>query len=205
MEPIKSWRVGITGGIGTGKTTVCQLFEILGIPVYDADYWAKWLIGHDPTLKAGITALLGADAYLPDGSYNRPWVAQQVFSDPAQLQALNHLVHPAVEKHSAAWSQEMTEKGAPYTLKEAALMIESGNHRKMDLLILVTAPEELRIQRVIQRDGITPEQVRARINAQMPEAEKIPFAHFIIQNDGAHSLVKQVWEINQQILQKIFG
>jgi dephospho-CoA kinase len=198
-------RIGITGGIGSGKTTVCHLFETLGVPVYDADYWAKWLIVNDQELKTAIIALLGTESYLADGSYNRPFVAQQVFSNPAKRLALNQIVHPAVETHSAAWNAQQIADGALYTLKEAALLIESGNHKKMDLTILVTAPEEMRIERVMRRDGLTEAQVMARIEAQMPEAEKMPMVDFIVFNDGHHSLIRQVWKIHQHILQKYFG
>jgi dephospho-CoA kinase len=198
-------RIGITGGIGSGKTTVCHLFETLGVPVYDADYWAKWLIVNNQELKTAIIALLGTESYLADGSYNRPFVAQQVFSNPAKRLALNQIVHPAVETHSAAWNAQQIADGALYTLKEAALLIESGNHKKMDLAILVTAPEEMRIERVMRRDGLTEAQVMARIEAQMPEAEKMPMVDFIVFNDGHHSLIRQVWKIHQHILQKYFG
>ncbi|MEI6409971.1 MAG: dephospho-CoA kinase, partial [Bacteroidota bacterium] len=155
--------VGITGGIGVGKSTVCRIFEALGIPVYDADYWAKWLITNDPALKQQIKELFGAEAYLPDGTYNRAFVASQVFSDKNKLAALNASVHPAVARHGAEWHQAQIERGCPYTLKEAALMIESGSYRQLDCLIVVTAPESLRIQRVMQRDGVDEKTVRARI------------------------------------------
>jgi dephospho-CoA kinase len=128
-----------------------------------------------------------------------------VFSNPAKRLALNQIVHPAVETHSAAWNAQQIADGALYTLKEAALLIESGNHKKMDLAILVTAPEEMRIERVMRRDGLTEAQVMARIEAQMPEAEKMPMVDFIVFNDGHHSLIRQVWKIHQHILQKYFG
>lgn len=197
--------VGITGGIGVGKSTVCRIFEVLGIPVYDADYWAKSLITNDPVLKQQIIELFGGEAYLADGTYNRAYVASQVFSDKNKLTALNACVHPAVARHGAEWHQAQIERGCPYTLKEAALMIESGSYRQLDCLIVVTAPELLRIQRVMQRDGVDEKTVRARIASQMPEGEKIKFADFVIQNDEKHALVPQVWEIHQKIVQKIFG
>lgn len=197
--------VGITGGIGVGKSTVCRIFEALDIPVYDADYWAKWLISNDPLLKKQIIDLFGGEAYLPDGAYNKAFIASQVFSDKNKLAALNACVHPAVARHGTAWHQTQIERGCLYTLKEAALMIESGSYRQLDCLIVVTSPELLRIQRVIQRDGVDEKTVRARIENQMPEVEKIKFADFVIQNDGKHALIPQVWEIHQKIIQKIFG
>jgi dephospho-CoA kinase len=197
--------VGITGGIGVGKSTVCRIFEALGIPVYDADYWAKWLIINDLLLKKQIEDIFGPEAYLSDGTYNRAFVASQVFSDKNKLAALNACVHPAVAQHGAEWHLAQIERGCLYTLKEAALMIESGSYRQLDCLIVVTAPELLRIQRVMQRDGVDEKTVRARISSQMPEEEKLKFADFIIHNDEKHALIPQVWEIHQKIVQKIFG
>jgi len=193
-------RAGITGGIGSGKTTVCHIFETLGIPVYDADYWAKWLITNDPEVKQAITGLFGPEAYLPDGAYNRALVAGIVFQAPAKLAALNAAVHPAVERHARAWHDEQAQKGAPYTLKEAALLVENGSHQFLDMLIVVTAPEELRIRRVMERDGISETAVRARMANQLPEAEKVRVADFVIVNDGAQSLVQQVWAVHRVLV-----
>lgn len=195
----KSLRVGITGGIGSGKTTVCRIFESLGVPVYYADDRAKWLIGHDADLKAGIVALLGESAYLPDGNYNRAWVGGIVFQDKAKLAALNALVHPAVERDSQQWHAEQIAKGAPYTLKEAALLVESGGYRFMDALIVVTAPEALRIARVVARDGTSAEAVQARMANQLPESAKLELADYVVKNDGEHLLIPQVQAIHRQL------
>ncbi|GAB4497814.1 MAG: dephospho-CoA kinase [Saprospiraceae bacterium] len=195
-------RVGITGGIGSGKTTVCQIFESLGIPVYYADDWAKWLISNDEALKKGIVEIFGNKAYTEAGAYNRPFVAKIVFENKAKLAALNALVHPAVERHSRDWHDKQAAIGVPYTLKEAALMIESGSHQFLDFLIVVTAPEDLRVQRVMQRDGVSAEQVRARMANQMPETEKVKLADFVVVNDGERMLIPQVWQIHHQILEK---
>lgn len=197
----KCLRAGITGGIGSGKTTVCRIFESLGIPVYDADYWAKWLIVNDTEVKQAITALFGPEAYLPDGQYNRALVAGIVFQAPAKLAALNAAVHPAVERHARTWHDEQARKGLPYTLKEAALLVESGSHQFLDALIVVTAPEALRIRRVMTRDGVSEEAVRARMANQMPEPEKVRLADHVIVNDGAHSLVRQVWTVHHALLE----
>lgn len=192
-------RVGITGGIGSGKTTVCEIFQSLGIPVYSADFWAKWLIEHDEQVKAGILDLLGPEAYDPNGAYNRAWVARIVFDQPEKLSALNALVHPAVEAHSRRWHEAEMEKGAPYTLREAALLIESGGYRFVDALIVVTAPEALRIERVMQRDQVDAVAVKARMAKQMPEEEKLAFADFVINNDGQSALIPQVIAIHRQL------
>lgn len=202
-HPHQALRVGITGGIGSGKTTVCKIFESLGIPVYYADDWAKWLLNNDPALKAGVVQIFGAAAYTSDGQYNRTFVAAEAFSNPDKLKALNALAHPAVEQHALAWHEAAIAKGAPYSLKEAALMIESGSFRHLDFMMVVTAPEQLRIDRVVQRDQVTEDQVRQRIARQMPESEKIKLADAVIVNDGNHPLVQQVWEIHQKLLQKI--
>ena len=193
-------RVGITGGIGSGKTTVCRIFEALGVPVYDADHWAKWLIANDPDVRAALIALFGSEAYLPDGTYNRTLVAALVFSDAEKLAALNAAVHPAVERHSRAWHERHAQAGHPYTLKEAALLVESGSHRFLDALIVVTAPEAIRVRRVVQRDGVPEAAVQARMRNQMPESEKAALADFLIVNDGQHLLIPQVWAVHQKLM-----
>jgi dephospho-CoA kinase len=194
-------RVGITGGIGSGKSTVCKIFETLGVPIYDADYWAKWLIVNDLEIKNGIQSLLGEEAYLPDGTYNRPYVGKIVFAEPEKLAALNALVHPAVELHSKMWHLDWVEKGKPYTLKEAALLVESGAIHFLDKLIVVTAPESMRIERVMQRDGSTQEQVLARMKNQLPEAKKVALADFVIDNGGEELLVNQVWKVHRMLIE----
>jgi len=194
-------RVGITGGIGSGKSTVCRIFhEALGIPIFYADIWAKKLVSFDPQLREGIVHILGSEAYTPDGEYNRPFVAKIAFSDPAKLAALNALVHPAVEAESLDWHEHQAELGFFYTLKEAALIVESGAHLKLDFLIVVIAPEDVRIRRGMERDGVTEEQVRARMNGQLTEKEKIKLADFVIVNDGSQMLIPQVWGVHQEVL-----
>lgn len=195
-------RAGITGGIGSGKTTVCRIFEVLGIPVYYADDWAKWLINNDAELKKGIVEIFGMQAYTPEAEYNRSFVAKIVFENKEKLAKLNALVHPAVERHSRDWHDNRAAEGAPYTLKEAALLIESGSRQFVDFLIVVTAPEALRIHRVMQRDDLTEEQVRARMRNQMAEAEMLNEADFVIVNDGVQLLLPQVWKIHRRILSK---
>lgn len=195
----KPLKIGITGGIGSGKTTACQIFAALGIPVYYADSRAKWLMANHPPLREGIAQLFGAQAYLPDGRLNRAYIAQMAFADKALLGQLNALVHPVVGQDSETWHEQ--QKG-PYTLKEAALLFESGSFRGLDAVIVVTAPEPLRVQRVMSRDRATEEQVQSRIRQQMPEQEKAALADFIIQNDGQQLLIPQVCSIHQQLLQR---
>ncbi len=192
-------KIGITGGIGSGKTTVCQIFETLGIPVYYADERAKWLMVNDSTLVEGIKNLFGGAAYTENGELNRAYISQIVFSDSQKLQQLNALVHPAVLRDGEAW--HAAQKEVPYTLKEAALIYESGSYKELNKVIVVTAPIEVRIKRVMQRDGVTQDAVEARLQQQMPEEEKIERADFIVNNDGNWTLVPQVLAIHKQLLE----
>ncbi len=192
-------KVGITGGIGAGKTTVCRIFESLGIPVYYADERAKWLMVNDLRLVSSIKDLFGDKAYLPDGSLDRGLISSIVFSKKEKLDALNAAVHPAVFRDWEAWENE--QKGAAYTLREAALLVETGTHRFLDKLIVVTAPLELRIARVMERDGVSRGAVEARIARQLPEEEKVRLADFVVKNDGEESLVQQVWATHRSILE----
>lgn len=189
--------VGITGGIGSGKTTTCRIFEVLGIPVYYADIRAQELMVQSPQLVAQIKELLGAEAYLPDGRLNRKYVGTQIFADEAKRLALNGLVHPAVGADARAWQTKQTD--APYSLQEAALLYESGGDKRVDKMIVVTAPEDLRIERVIQRDGLKADEVRARMSRQLPDVEKVSRADYVIYNDGEQSLVTQVLAIHTQL------
>jgi dephospho-CoA kinase len=193
-------QIGLTGGIGSGKTTVARLFELLGIPVYYADDRAKALMEEDPEVRQGLLELFGPEVYLPSGQLNRAWISQQVFSNRNLLEKLEKIVHPAVFLDGNQWHQE---QNAPYTIKEAALLFESGSAEQLDRIIVVTAPDQLRIQRVIERDQVTAEQVQSRMNNQWPQSEKAERADYVIQNDGAHLLIPQVWSIHQEILQEI--
>lgn len=190
-------RIGITGGIGSGKTTVCHIFESLGIPVYYADYWAKWLLENDPELQKKIVELFGEKAYI-NGRYNKALISEQVFINPPKLAQLNAIAHPAVEHHSREWHTK--QKNVPYTLKEAALIIETGGQQFLDALILVTAPEEVRVNRVMQRDGSSRDAVLHRMSNQMPESDKLEYADFLIRNDGQVLLIPQVLKIHQRLL-----
>lgn len=190
-------KIGITGGIGSGKTTVCKIFESLGIPVYFADDRAKALMVEDQKLVRQIKKLLGNEAYSSDGSLHREFIARIVFKDPKKLKQLNALVHPAVGKDGLQW--QATQLEVPYTLKEAALLIESGSYKFLDYLITVWAPRELRIKRVMKRDDTTREAIEARMSKQMSEFEKLDLADFVIINDGKHSLIKQVIRLHRRL------
>ena len=169
-------KVGITGGIGSGKSTVCKIFETMGIPVYYADDQAKKLMTNSTELVDSIKNLLGTNAYLPNGTLNRPFIAKQVFNDQEMLSELNSLVHPAVWRDGEQWHQKQQ---SPYTIKEAALLFESGGNQFLDAIITVTAPEEIRIQRVMSRDQMSQEQVQARMNKQWPESKKAAMSDYV--------------------------
>lgn len=196
-------RIGITGGIGTGKSAACRLFaERHGIPVYSADDRAKWLMQHHLPLVQALKAAFGEESYLPDGTLNRNHLAKTVFGNPEQLARLNALVHPAVLEDGSEWMRQQAQAGAPYALKEAALLIESSSFRLLDKLIVVTAPLELRLHRAMLRDGVDEATVRARMAHQLPEEEKIKHADFVLDNGGSlEELAAQVDALHGQLLQ----
>lgn len=191
-------KIGVTGGIGSGKSTICQVFELLGIPVFYADAEAKKLMLEDEKLKSAISDTFGAASYLADGSLNRTYLAEIVFNDENQLASLNKLVHPAVFKAFNHWAEAQT---AAYVVKEAALLFESGSYRLCDKNILVTAPEALKIARIIQRDQIGEEEIRARMARQMSDEEKLPLADIVLKNDEQELLIPQILQLNEQFLQ----
>jgi dephospho-CoA kinase len=194
-------KIGITGGIGSGKTTVCHLFETLHIPVYYADDAAKWLMNNNADLIIAIKNAFGSDVYNDQNQLQRTKLASIVFSNANARKLLEGLVHPAVEQHNQQWIEQ--HKNAPYVLKEAALIFESGSYKHLDKVITVTAPLELRISRVTKRDNATVEQVKARIAAQMPDEEKIRLSDFVIYNNEQQMLIPQVMHIHEQIMQQI--
>jgi dephospho-CoA kinase len=194
-------KVGITGGIGSGKTTICKIFELYGIPVYYADDRAKSLMVKNRELKKAIIELVGQDAYFKNGRLNRRYVADVVFNDKNILTQLNGLVHPAVAKDGEEWFESQQNSGSIYALKEAALLIESGSYKLLDKLIVVTAPLETRIKRVMSRDKVNRKSVEARIQKQMNEEERLSYADFVIENNEMTSLIQQVNAIHHQLFQ----
>lgn len=226
-----SKRIGITGNIGSGKSTVAQLFERLGIPVYYADQAAKRLMTHKPAVINALIQRFGPDIYqqneaeskkipndLVDGSrrshvlkkskeapsptsfsLNKKRLASIIFSDPEALQAINAIVHPAVAADSLAWHQ--AQQGVPYTLHEAAITFETGGEKALDAVIVVKAPEAVRLQRSMQRDGSSEQQIKERMAQQWAEEKKVALANFLINNDGKTLLFPQVLRIHQQLCQ----
>ncbi len=189
-------KTGITGGIGSGKTTVCKIFEILGIPVYYADDKAKYLMVNDKDLVKNIISVFGEKSYLKNGELNRKYIADIAFKNKRKLEELNKAVHPAVKRDFENW---VNEQEAPYIIKEAALLFETGSYKDLDFNILVTAPLDIRIKRVMMRDNIDKESVLARVNNQMPEEDKMKLADFVIYNDERHSLIQQVLDLNKKL------
>jgi len=192
-------KIGITGNIGSGKTTVSQMFRVLGIPVFYADIEAKNIMTTDPVLVADMKKAFGDEAYLTDGSLNRKYIANIVFNDDEQLAKLNSLTHPAVFRAFDNWVVGI--KNVPYVIKEAALLFESTSYKMCDYSLLVTAPLDLRIGRVTKRDHITRAEVEAREAKQFTEAKKRELADYIIENDETHLLIPQVLKLHDAFLQ----
>lgn len=188
-------KVGLTGGIGSGKSTVARVFNVLGVPVFEADTEAKRLMQDDPAVREAVIARFGPEVY-PNGRLDRARLASIVFGDAEKISALNAIVHPAVRTAFAAWAKE--QKGS-YVLMEAALMAENDGHRAFDSVIHVSSPEELRIQRVIARDGSAEEEVRARMRHQASEEQRQLIAHFTIRNDDTELVIPQVLAIHEQL------
>lgn len=192
-------KIGITGGIGSGKTTVCRVFELLGIPVYNADDESKKILNSDKTAKESVIKLFGDSILNADGTIDRKKLGGLVFNKKEELEKLNAILHPAVGKHFDNW---VKEQNAPYCIKEAAILFESGAYKQVDKVIMIVAPLELKISRVIKRSGITKEEVLARINNQLSDEEKVKRADFIIENDEQKLLIPQVLKLHHQILDK---
>ena len=186
-------KVGLTGGIGSGKSTVAAIFETLGVPVYYADKEAKRLMAEDEGLIQSIKKLLGEESYNND-VLNREYIAGVVFKDKEKLEQLNQLIHPLTVADSLNW---MSKQITPYTIKEAALIFESHSESHLDVIIGVTSPESLRIKRVMERDGIDEDAVRQRMSRKMSEEEKIKKCDFVITNDESILLTPQIIRIHE--------
>jgi len=190
-------KVGITGGIGSGKSTVCNIFKVLSIPVYYADDRAKELMQTDLKLIAAIKDIFGDDAYC-NGKLNRQYISSKAFTNKQLLAKLNGAVHPAVAKDSLSWMSRYGD--LPYVLKEAALVFESGWHKQLDKVICILAPAEERIRRIKARDNASYEEITARMKNQMSDEHKAQLSDFVIYNDGKHKLTPQVLAIHHILL-----
>ncbi len=193
------YKVGITGGIGAGKSLISEMFRVLGVPVYHSDPKAKWLMTNSSSVKSKVIQAFGEVAYLWDGQLNRDYLASVVFNHPDKLETLNSIVHPALWEDSMKWAKQQTK---PYTLHEAAILFETGGYKNMDFNILVYAPAEERIRRTMVRDKVDRQSVIARMDKQMPEEKKMELVDHIIYNDGSQSLVSQVVELHHLLLMR---
>lgn len=191
-------KIGITGGIGSGKSIVCRIFGVLGIPVYDADSMAKYIVNNDPVLKEEIISLFGEESFTTKG-FNNEWMAARVFQDSEKLNQLNALIHPRVAQSFEDWFIE--HKEAPYVIKEAALLYEAGSYKDLDYMIVVTAPEDLRIRRVLKRDSHrNADQIRHIMERQWTETNKVELADHVIVNDDSVLLIPQILDLNARFL-----
>ncbi len=195
------FRVGLTGGIGSGKSTVARILEVLGVPVFHADEEGKRSLSEDEAVKRRVIEVFGASMYA-GGDPDRVALAAIVFTNAEALAKLNAIVHPAVRERFRAWAEEQR---APYVVMEAAILTESGGHRAMDHLVVVSAPEDARIQRVIMRDGTSEEHVRARMHNQASEEERSALADTVILNDGSQLVIPQVLALHERSLKQAQG
>jgi dephospho-CoA kinase len=189
-------RIGLTGGIGSGKSTVAKIFEVLGIPVYYADDAAKNIMNNDEELKQQIIKHFGVKSYI-NNKLDRKYISEKVFNNKENLSLLNSLVHPATIRDAENWMKNQT---TAYTIKEAALIFESGSEKFLDYVIGVSAPENLRIERTMKRDNISAEEVKNRINNQMSEEKKISLCNFVVTNDKQQPLLPQIIALHKQLL-----
>lgn len=188
--------LGLTGGIGSGKTTVAGFFRDLGVPVYIADEKAKVLMNADPRVKTAVIELFGEQAY-ENGLLNRKWIASQVFSNTEKLEKLNAIVHPAVAKNFEQWQ---LEHEVPYVVYEAAILFEKGGYKKCDFNLMITAPREQKILRLQRRDNSSLEEIEARMNNQWPDEKKAKLADFVLENIDLSKTRKEVLNIHEKIL-----
>jgi len=191
-------KIGLTGGIGSGKSTVAQVFEVLGIPVFYADIETRKMMNEDEGLKELIIKNFGTNSY-KDGSLDRSYIASIVFNDPEKLELLNSLTHPAIKRNGEEWMQQQT---TPYAIHEAALIFEAGVSERLDYVIGVNAPQALRIKRVMERDNVTRDEVLKRISRQIEEDIKMKLCDFIIYNDEHKLIVPQVLSLHHDLLKK---
>jgi dephospho-CoA kinase len=188
--------IGITGGIGSGKSTVCKIFKLLGVPVFEADLVAKALINSDAEIRNGLIQLFGKDIYSSDNKINRKMLANLIFNDDLLMEKVNGLVHPAVRNKYLIW---IKQQNSIYVIHEAAILFESGFYKMTDYSILVSAPEDMRIERVTHRDNIDLEMVKSRMLKQWTDEEKRKLASFELVNDNKKLLIPQILEIDKKL------
>ncbi|MCC6840247.1 MAG: dephospho-CoA kinase [Flavobacteriales bacterium] len=188
--------VGITGGIGSGKSTVCRVFGVLGVPVFSSDEAGKRILDTDPAVREQLVEAFGA-ALHRQGTLDRKVLAGRVFNDPAALARLNAIVHPVVREAFASWA---AAQHAPYVLNEAAILVETGAYKQLDHLIVVEAPVAERVRRVMLRDGVSSAEVQARMDNQANDAQRAAVAHTLVRNDGHTMVIPQVINAHRRLL-----
>ncbi len=188
--------VGLTGGIGSGKTTVAHMFSEFGIPVYNSDIEAKKLTNSSDGIRQELISLLGEETY-KNGILDRKFMAEKIFNDAILLQKANAIIHPKVAEHFKKWVSNQT---SPYVIKEAAILFESGGNAQCDLVILVTASREERLRRVMDRDQVSRQEVETRMKNQWSDSRKIELADFIIENNNLSDTKKQVESIHSSLV-----
>jgi dephospho-CoA kinase len=188
--------VGLTGGIGSGKSVVAELLQVYGIPVYNSDSRSKVLCQTNVELIEGLKVLFGMDVYLPDGNLNRPFMAKVIFEDKLMLQASNRLIHPVVSRDFTEWA---TWQDAPFVVQETAILFEAGLEKQYDVIICVTAPEELRIKRTCTRSGLNKEEVLVRMQNQLTEDERMRRSDIVLVNDEIEPLIPQIEDLIKKI------
>lgn len=191
--------VGLTGGIGSGKSTVARMFESLGVPVYYSDDEAKQLMNTSDYIKERLIDVFGKRCF-ENGKLNRPYIAGLVFNDKEKLKQLNSIVHPEVKRNFKYW---LMNQNVPYVIQENPLIFENKNQGDFDFVITVTAPEKIRVQRVMERDGLSEGQVLDRVKNQLEDQLKVKDSHFVITNDTLDGTKTQVERINEEILAQI--
>lgn len=194
MSSIK--KIGVTGGIGSGKSLVCKIFSHLSTPVYDSDVRAKWLMNNDPIIRESLIEVFGQESFTPESSLNRDYIAKKVFNNQDNLLKLNKIVHPRVAIDFDKWC--LRHQNSAYVIKEAALMFESGAYKTLDLVINVSAPLDLRIKRVLKRDPFrSKEEVLSIIDKQMSEEDRIEKSNEVIYNDENRMVIPQVLRLHE--------
>ncbi|HYG38740.1 MAG TPA: dephospho-CoA kinase [Cytophagales bacterium] len=196
----KLLQIGVTGGIGSGKSTICKIFYELGAPIYDADSRAKWILANDEVLRKQIIEKFGAQSYNEKKEINRDYLAAQVFNDSEKVKILNSLVHPRVGQDYSYWAENTPSKTG-YIVKEAALLFESGSYKALDKIVTVEAPEELRISRILKRDPFRKsEEIRGIIAKQMTDEQRRALSDYIIYNDEKNLVIPQVLKLHEEFL-----
>lgn len=189
--------VAVTGGIGSGKSVVCKVFQHLGIPIFNADFQAKQLMQNDPVIKNMLLEYFGTDIYRSNGELDRKKLAKIIFNDQFALQKVNQLVHPAVYNAFQQWASQQVSR---YVIQEAAVIFENNHQQRFDKIITVTAPNDLKINRTMQRDNIPREAVLQRIQNQLPDAYKVEHSNFTVINDDVHLIIPQILAIHKQLM-----